>query len=84
MEEVFAKIKNGDQGAFEQVFRMFYMPLCDYAVMILGDQAEAEDVVQDLFTYLWRSRQEVQVQESVKSYLFTSVRFRALNVLKHK
>ena len=48
MEEVFAKIKNGDQGAFEQVFRMFYMPLCDYAVMILGDQAEAEDVVQDL------------------------------------
>lgn len=84
MEEVFAKIKNGDQGAFEQVFRMFYMPLCDYAVMILGDQAEAEDVVQDLFTYLWRSRQEVRVQESVKSYLFTSVRFRALNVLKHK
>ncbi|MFR1243310.1 MAG: sigma factor, partial [Butyricimonas faecihominis] len=84
MEEVFAKIKNGDQGAFEQVFRMFYMPLCDYAVMILGDQAEAEDVVQDLFTYLWKSRQEVRVQESVKSYLFTSVRFRALNVLKHK
>ena len=41
MEEVFAKIKNGDQGAFEQVFRMFYIPLCDYAVMILGDQAEA-------------------------------------------
>ena len=31
MEEVFSKIKNGDQGAFEQVFRMFYMPLCDYA-----------------------------------------------------
>ena len=84
MEEVFSKIKNGDQGAFEQVFRMFYMPLCDYAVMILGDQAEAEDVVQDLFTYLWKSRQEIRVQESVKSYLFTSVRFRALNVLKHK
>ena len=84
MEEVFSKIKNGDQGAFEQVFRMFYMPLCDYAVMILGDQAEAEDVVQDLFTYLWKSRQEIRVQESVKSYLFTSVRFRALNVSKHK
>ena len=25
-----------------------------------------------------------RVQDSVKSYLFTSVRFRALNVLKHK
>lgn len=84
MEEFFVKMKNGDHRAFEQMFRMFYVPLCEYAAMILGDQAEAEDVVQDLFTYLWESRQKVQVEEGVKSYLFTSVRFRALNVLKHR
>lgn len=63
---------------------MFYVPLCDYAVMLLGDSAEAEDVVQDLFTYIWKNRHEVWIQDSVKSYLFSSVRFRALNVLKHK
>ena len=63
---------------------MFYVPLCDYAAMILGEQAEAEDVVQDLFMHIWRSRVEIEVQDSVKSYLFTSVRFRALNVLKHR
>ena len=78
------RIKSGDQRAFEQMFRMFYIPLCDYAVMILGEQAEAEDVVQDLFMHIWKSRAKMEVQESVKSYLFTSVRFRALNVLKHK
>ena len=84
IEKVFAAIKSGDQRAFEQMFRMFYIPLCDYAVMILGEQAEAEDVVQDLFMHIWKSRAKMEVQESVKSYLFTSVRFRALNVLKHK
>ena len=84
MEKIFAKIKSGDQGAFEQIFRMFYVPLCDHAVMLLGDSAEAEDVVQDLFTYIWKNRHEVLIQDSVKSYLFSSVRFRALNVLKHK
>lgn len=84
IENVFAGIKYGDQRAFEQVFRTFYVTLCDYAFMILGDQGEAEDVVQDLFTHLWTNRAEINVQESVKSYLFTSVRFRALNVLKHK
>ena len=84
IEKVFAAIKIGDQRAFEQMFRMFYIPLCDYAVMILGEQAEAEDVVQDLFMHIWKSRAKMEVQESVKSYLFTSVRFRALNVLKHK
>lgn len=84
IEKVFSAIKSGDQRAFERVFRMFYVPLCDYAAMILGEQAEAEDVVQDLFMHIWRSRVEIEVQDSVKSYLFTSVRFRALNVLKHK
>ena len=49
---------------------MFYVPLCDYAAMILGEQAEAEDVVQDLFMHIWRSRVEIEVQDSVKSYLF--------------
>ena len=38
---------------------MFYVPLCDYAAMILGEQAEAEDVVQDLFMHIWRSRVEI-------------------------
>lgn len=84
IEDIFAAIKCGDHRAFERVFRTFYVPLCDYAVMILGEQSEAEDVVQDLFMYIWKNRAEIKVQESVKSYLFTSVRFRALNVLKHR
>ena len=84
MEKVFAKIKHGDPIAFEYIFRMFYVPLCDYAVMILGNTVEAEDVVQDLFTHIWKNRHEIHVQGAVKSYLFSSVRFRALNVLKHR
>lgn len=84
MEEIFAKIKKGDKKAFEQVFRVFYIPLCDYAFMLLGDSTEAEDVVQDLFTYIWKKRCEILIQGSVKSYLFSSVRFRALDVLKHQ
>ena len=56
IEKVFSAIKSGDQRAFERVFRMFYVPLCDYAAMILGEQAEAEDVVQDLFMHIWRNR----------------------------
>ena len=38
IEKVFSAIKSGDQRAFERVFRMFYVPLCDYAAMILGEQ----------------------------------------------
>ena len=30
------KIKNGDVKAFEQVFRLYYMPLCMFAASILS------------------------------------------------
>ena len=84
METIFARIKDGDERAFERVFRAFYRPLCDYAVTMLGSEEDAEDVVQDLFTRVWADRQGMEVQESVKSYLFTAVRFGALNVLKRR
>ena len=84
METIFARIKDGDERAFERVFRAFYRPLCDYAVTLLGSEEDAEDVVQDLFTRVWADRQGMEVQESVKSYLFTAVRFGALNVLKRR
>ena len=84
MEAIFARIKDGDERAFERVFRAFYRPLCDYAVTLLGSEEDAEDVVQDLFTRVWADRQGMEVQESVKSYLFTAVRFGALNVLKRR
>ena len=68
----------------EQLFKTYYVPLCDYARAILGDAVEAEDVVQDLFTRLWNDKGNVETLVSEKSYLYASTRYRALNVLKHK
>ena len=43
------KIKNGDVKAFEQVFRLYYMPLCIFAASITGRMDIAEEIVQELF-----------------------------------
>lgn len=84
IEKVFSAIKSGDQRAFERVFRMFYVPLCDYAARFSGSRRKQRMLCKIFSCIYWRSRVEIEVQDSVKSYLFTSVRFRALNVLKHK
>ncbi|MDR1414672.1 MAG: RNA polymerase sigma-70 factor [Odoribacteraceae bacterium] len=73
-----------DRRAFERLFKSCYAPLCDYVHAILGDFQASEDVVQDLFTRLWRDREGLEVQGSIRSYLYASARYRALNVLKHK
>ncbi len=82
--ELFSGLINNNQKDFEQLFRAYYASLCDYAYAILGDYAEAEDVVQYIFIYLWNSRKKIKIESSIKSYLYSSVRYRSLNILRHR
>jgi RNA polymerase sigma-70 factor (ECF subfamily) len=77
----FARIAAGDQGAFEQLFRAHYRPLCAFALQYVKDGDRAEDLVQELFTHLWQDRERTRISTSIKSYLFAAVRNRCLNAL---
>ena len=80
---LFEKIKNGDRAAFDALFLRSYHILCSFALKLIDDSDEAENIVQDVMLYLWENRQTTDVH-SVRSYLFTSVRNRCLNALNHK
>ena len=56
------KIKNGDVKAFEQVFRLYYMPLCMFAASITGRMDIAEEIVQELFYPKIRKQSQWQSQ----------------------
>lgn len=68
------KIKNGDVKAFEQVFRLYYMPLCMFAASITGRMDIAEEIVQELFYVFWKERERLQLFHTIKSYLYGAVR----------
>lgn len=78
------KIRDGDRAAFETVFRMYAEPLCDFVQGYVGSPEVAEELVQDLFLELWIQRENWDVQESVRSYLYAAARNRALDHLKHQ
>jgi len=78
------KIKSGDAEAFEMVFNEHYQPLCFYALKILGDKDDAEEVVQNMFVNFWNKREQVSITGSLKSYLYQSVHNASLNVIKHE
>ena len=44
----------------------------------------AEEIVQDLFYTLWEKRMELQINTSVKSYLFSAVHNRCLKFIEHR
>ncbi|NDW11612.1 RNA polymerase sigma-70 factor [Bacteroides sp. 214] len=72
------RIKEGDVKAFEQLFRFYYTPLMMYAYSITGRREVSEEIIQELFFKLWRDREELRIFQSLKSYLYTSVRNQSL------
>lgn len=66
-----------------EAFRLYYRPLCLYALHYLGDTEEVEDVVQDCFVDLWvRMKADRTPIENVKSYMYSMVRNRCLRMAR--
>jgi RNA polymerase sigma-70 factor (family 1) len=78
-----ALIRMGDKIVFEQVFKQYYQPLCNYAGPMLKDYDEAEEIVQNVFYNIWVKRESIEITSSLKSYLYKAVHNDCLNKLKH-
>jgi RNA polymerase sigma-70 factor, ECF subfamily len=83
-QQLLFALKEGRESAFEMLFRTYYNPLCNYAYSFLNDKDEAEEVVQAAFINVWDKREDIEIQTSVKSYLYRMVRNACLNVIKHE
>lgn len=81
--ELFARLRAGDQAAFDAIFRAHYAALVGLADGMLRSRAAGEDVVQEVMLELWRRRETVVIQESLRAYLVRSTRNRALNHIRH-
>jgi RNA polymerase sigma-70 factor (ECF subfamily) len=77
-------IRSSNSEAFASLFRKYYEPLYRFAGRFVKDAQTAESVVQDVFVKLWEKREELHIQSSVKSYLYTAVKNHSLNHLKRE
>lgn len=77
------KLNAGDRKALETIFRLFYPQLTRYAQHYLADPDAAQDIVQELFVYLWERRGNIR-SASLSALLLVSVRNRCLNYIEHQ
>ena len=78
------RLRAGDQAAFDDIFRAHYPALVASAEAMLRDRAAAEEVVQDVLLELWRRRETLAIDTSLRAYLFRATRNRALNRIRHE
>ena len=77
------RIRNGDIGQFESLFRSSYVSLVRYAKTLIKDHDTAEEIVQDLFFRLWQDKEKLNIESSLNGYLFRSVHNKCLHYIEH-
>jgi RNA polymerase sigma-70 factor (ECF subfamily) len=82
--DLILSLKRGDTESFKLLFHAVYPQLCAYANKFLHDINEAEEIVQEVFYKLWKNRKDLDEDESIKGYLFTSVKNNCFHFIEHQ
>ena len=81
---LFKRIQEDDRLALNALFGMYYLKLCGFAYSYLRHKEDAEECVSDVFLNLWKNRKSIDVNRSLKAYLYISVRHASLAMLRKK
>ena len=71
-------------ASIEALFRAHHAALCTFAYRYVLARDIAEELVQEVFLYLWEHEMTWKDPRAAKSYLFTAVRNASLSYLRHR
>jgi len=81
---LFENVRRGDIHSFETLFHQYYKFLCSFVVKYIHDPVIAEEIVQDFFVRFWEKKEQIDIETSVKSYFYLSVKNLCLNYIQHQ
>ena len=79
---IISAIIEGNEKAFEIFYRAEYCNLKYFLSRYLSDATLIEDVIQDSFLTIWVTRDKINLDQSLRSFLFTIARNNAINILR--
>lgn len=82
MNLILEEICKRNKKVFKTFFNKHYKDLVIYANGYLFDKPASEDVVQEVYIYIWENAESINIKSSLKNYLYAMVRNKCLNYLK--
>lgn len=82
--ELTTLLNKGDLVAYNEIYKRFQGILYIYACKIVKNSNDAEDIVQEVFLYLWDKRFTITINSSISFYLYKAVQYKFMNLLDQK
>jgi RNA polymerase sigma-70 factor (ECF subfamily) len=76
------RVQRGDQLAFQDLFRKFSPRVLRYIRRLVGSEARAEEVTQEVFIQIFRFRERYQPQSRLSTWIFTIATNLSLNEIR--
>jgi RNA polymerase sigma-19 factor, ECF subfamily len=75
------EFREGQAKAFNIIFNSYYRSVYTFALRLLNNEAEAQDVTSDAFIKVWQMRDRFTTQEHIKLFLHIVARNSSFNIL---
>ncbi|MDR2917927.1 MAG: RNA polymerase sigma-70 factor [Tannerella sp.] len=69
---------------FDKIYVVYFSRMKRFAKEYVISDEDAENIVQDVFVLLWEKREVLEIQVSLVPYLFSLVKNKCLDYLRHK
>ncbi|MBM3876936.1 MAG: sigma-70 family RNA polymerase sigma factor [Verrucomicrobia bacterium] len=78
------RVKRGDRQAFEALVEKYKQPVANLIYRTLPDATEAQDLTQNVFIQVYKSRERYEVSARFSTWLFTIARNLCLNEIRRR
>jgi len=78
------RVKRGDRAAFTELVEKYKQPVMNFVFRSLRDEAESEDLAQNVFLQVYKSRARYRRTAKFSTWLFTIARNLCLNELRRR
>ncbi len=68
--ELAHRIKYGEKKAYQKLFDRYAPKIYQFSLSYLKNEADAEELVQDVFLKIWEKREILDASQSIKAYIF--------------
>lgn len=83
-QDIIDRCKQGDRQAQTQLYKIYYKPMYNVSLRMIGDETEAEDIMQEAFLNAFRKIGSYEGKVSFGAWLKKIVVNRSLDYLKKK